>query len=52
MVGFLNTRYTAEEDDGTVNLLVGISFGVVTGDIVVRLSTEDGTAIRKQELAT
>ena len=32
-----------------VNLLVGLIGGILTKDIVVRLSTEDGTATRKNK---
>ena len=48
-IGFLETRYTVDEDDGTVNLLVGLISGNLTKDIVVRFYTEDGTATRKNK---
>ena len=48
-IGFLETIYTADEDDGTVELLVGIISGEVTKDIVVRFYTEDRTAVGKDE---
>ena len=46
-IGFLEEQYIANEGDGTVNLRVGIIRGEVTKDIVVRFSTEDGTAMGK-----
>jgi hypothetical protein len=48
VIGFLETNYTVSEGDGTARLRVGvIGQGDLETDIVVNVSTTDGTAICK-----
>ena len=44
MIGFLNTTYTANENDGEVNIKVGVLEGLLHEEVVVSFSTSDSTA--------
>jgi hypothetical protein len=45
VIGFEETVYNASESDGEIEVFVAVLQGVLSGPVVVRISTMDGSAI-------
>ena len=43
-IGFESTEYVVDEDDGSVTVVVSILDGELSGDVLVNISTTDGSA--------
>lgn len=44
VIGLLSTTYTVNENDGEVNIAVGVLEGSLHGEVIVSVSTSDSTA--------
>ena len=47
VIGFERTMYNVRENDGQVDINVVVVEGRVTGDVLVRFRTRDGSALCK-----
>ena len=45
MIGFEETEYSGSESDGEIEVVVAVLQGELSGPVVVRISTMDGTAL-------
>ena len=45
VIGFEQTEYSGDESDGAIQVFVAVLQGELSGPVVVRISTMDGTAL-------
>ena len=43
-IGFVETMYSVDEDEGPAMLSVGVLFGELSEEVVVSFTTQDGSA--------
>jgi len=48
-IGFNKTAYSVSEDAGSVNITLSVQMGALDQDVVVTLSSVNGTAMCKYE---
>jgi hypothetical protein len=49
VIGFEETMYSADEADGEIEVFVAVLQGELSGPVVLRISTMDGTAISARD---